>query len=170
MLIQNEDGKWQYYSINGNNIYISGQHKGGRKFNDIAVGSWNSPQEFFNSSYNVRNNKSKDNKAMNHFGFKEGYQISTTKEQDAIMREKFKEKSKDRYSPLGNNCATVVQRVMFDAGIPVATPKYETIHVPANFYLGEPEYNIVRPKIDPWPSSAFKTIMKVNPGGIYYHR
>lgn len=29
MLIQNEDGKWQYYSVNGNNVYLSGRHIGG---------------------------------------------------------------------------------------------------------------------------------------------
>ena len=39
MLIQNEEGKWQYYSVNGNNFYISGSHSGGRTFNDVAVGS-----------------------------------------------------------------------------------------------------------------------------------
>lgn len=59
MLIQNKDGKWQYYSVNGDNVYISGEHKGGRPFNDIAVGSWDSPQEFFNSPYNVRTDNSK---------------------------------------------------------------------------------------------------------------
>ena len=32
MLIQNEEGKWQYYSINGNNKYSSGSHTGGRAF------------------------------------------------------------------------------------------------------------------------------------------
>lgn len=53
MLIQNEEGKWQYYSVNGNNVYVSGKHSGGREFNDVAVGSWDSPQEFLDSSYNL---------------------------------------------------------------------------------------------------------------------
>lgn len=71
MLIQNEEGKWQYYSINDNNIVnpITKDHSGGRPFNDVAVGSWDSPEEFFHSSYNVRNKYSKDNTSMNHFGF-----------------------------------------------------------------------------------------------------
>ena len=69
MLIQNDDGKWQYYSINGNNVYISGEHKGGRTFNDIGVGNWNSPQEFLNSDYNRRTETSKDDKSKNNFGF-----------------------------------------------------------------------------------------------------
>ena len=129
MLIQNEEGKWQYYSVNGNNFYISGSHSGGRTFNDVAVGSWDSPQEFLHSSYNVRNENSKDDKSMNHFGFTEGYQIPTTPEQDAIMRNSFIKKAETRYTPLGNNCAITVQEVMFDADIPVATPKYKTIHI-----------------------------------------
>lgn len=170
MLIQNEEGKWQYYSVNGNNVYVSGEHKGGRDFNDIAVGSWDSPQDFLNSSYNVRTNQSKGDKSMNHFGFQEGFQISTTPEQDAIMRNSFIEKAETRYTPLGNNCATTVQEVMFEADIPVATPKYKTIHIPANIYLGEPEHDIVRPNINPWPRTAFKSIMESNPTGIYIHK
>lgn len=47
MLIQNEEGKWQYYSVNGDNMYFSGSHFGGRTFNDVAVGSWDSPHDFF---------------------------------------------------------------------------------------------------------------------------
>lgn len=56
MLIQNEEGKWQYYSVNGNNVVLPliKEHTGGREFNDVAVGSWDSPQEFLDSSYNVR--------------------------------------------------------------------------------------------------------------------
>lgn len=170
MLIQDDDGKWQYYSINGDNVYVSGEHIGGREFNDIAVGSWNSPDEFMHSTYNMRTDESKDDKSKNHFGYSEGYQISTTPKQDAMMRSSFIEKANTQYYPLGNNCATIIQSVMFDAGIPVATPTYETIHVPANKYLGEPEYNIVRPNFNPWPSSAFKSIMGLNPDGRYIHK
>lgn len=170
MLIQNEDGKWQYYSVNGNNVYVSGKHTGGREFNDIAVGSWDSPEDFFKSPYNVRDENSKDIKSKNHFGFKEGYQISTTPEQDAIMRDSFIERAKTRYTPLGNNCATIVESVMLDADIPVATPKYKTVHIPANKYYGEPEYNIVKPNISTWPSDAFKSIIKSNPGGIFIQK
>ena len=170
MLIQDEKGKWQYYSINGNNVYISGKHTGGRPFNDIAVGNWDSPDEFMHSSYNKCTDESKEDKSMNNYGFSEGYQISTTSEQDAIMRKSFIEKSKTTYRLLGNNCATTVQSVMFEAGIPVAKPKYKTIHIPANKSLGEPAYDIVRPNISPFPHTAFKSIMNSNPHGIYIHK
>lgn len=172
MLIQDENGKWQYYSVNGDNMVnpLTNNHSGGRPFNDVAVGSWDSPEEFLNSSYNVRNEGSKENPDMNHFGFSEGFQISTSPEQDEIMRNSFMEKSTTRYTPLGNNCATTVQSVLFQAGIPVAKPTYVKIHVPANKFLGEPEYNIVRPNINPWPRSAFKSIMQLNPQGTYIHK
>ena len=170
MLIQNNEGKWQYYSINGNNVYISGTHRGGRTFNDIGVGNWDSPQEFLNSNYNERTKFSKDDKSKNHFGFEEAYQISTTSEQDEIMRQQFEEKSKEPYAILGNNCATVVQKVMLEADIPVAEPKYEKIHVPANIYMGESSYDIIKFNINVIPSVAFKSIMNVNPGGKYYRK
>ena len=75
-------------------MYFLGSYSGGRTFNDVAVGSWDSPQDFFNSSYNIRNDKSKDDKSMNHFGFTEGYQIPTTPEQDATMRTSFSKTAK----------------------------------------------------------------------------
>lgn len=172
MLIQAQNGKWQYYSINGDNVInpLTKNHSGGRPFNDVAVGSWDYPEAFINSSYNVKNDVSKEDKSMNNYGFKEGYRISSTSEQDAIMRRSFINKSNSRYTPLGNNCATTVQSVMFDAGIPVAFPKYETIHIPANINTGEAAYNIIRPNFNPWPTSAFKSIMRLNPNGKYYHK
>lgn len=173
MLIQNEDGKWQYYSVNGDNFYISGSHSGGRKFNDVTVGSWDSPQEFLHSSYNVRNGDSKDNKTMNHFGFSEGYQIPTTPEQDAIMRNSFSKTAKSEYDLIDNNCATAVQKAMVDAGIPVSEPKivpsYPPMSTPfgivdvVNGYQMKCDFNIV-------PSLAFKSIMQWNPSGTYIQK
>ncbi len=170
MLIQNDDGKWQYYSINGNNVYVSGKHSGDREFNDVAVGSWDSPYDFFHSQYNSCTEDSKNDRSKNHYGFSEGYLIPTSKEQDTQMRDSFTKKAKTRYSPLGNNCVTIVQDVLFDAGIPVAEPTYEKIHIPANIFLGEPEQDIVRPNINPLPCPAFNSIMKVNPNGKYLHK
>jgi len=37
ILIQNNEGKWQYFSVNGDNVYVSGNHTGGREFDDIAI-------------------------------------------------------------------------------------------------------------------------------------
>ena len=173
MLIQTEDGKWQYYSVNGNNMYIFGNHTGGREFNDIAVGSWDSPQEFLDSSYNVRNKDSKDKKDMNHFGFSEGYLISTTPEQDTTMRNSFSKTAETEYNLFTNNCATAVQKAMVDAGIPVSEPTW----VPSSLPLSTP-FGIVEVSNGPKmqcefkvvPTFAFKSIIKFNPGGQLLHK
>lgn len=57
MLIQNDDDTWSYYSINGDNVYnSSGEHTGGRTFDDIGIGKWKNPHDFLNSEYNNRPN------------------------------------------------------------------------------------------------------------------
>ena len=174
MLIQDENGKWQYYSVNGNNMYSSGSHSGGRTFNDVAVGSWNSPQEFLNSSYNVRNENSKDNKSMNHFGFTEGYQIHTTQSQDATMRKSFSKTAKSEYDLFNNNCATAVQRAMLDALIPVSENSIVPTFIPMLTPFGIVDvcngYEINYDMMKVVPSSAFQSIMQWNPGGQYLQK
>ena len=175
MLIQNDEGKWQYYSINGDNVYSSGKHSGGRPFDDIAVGSWDSPIDFLESAYNINHGiEGKTDDTVNNYGFKEGYQIPSTKEQDAIMRDTFTEISKTSYNLLNNNCATGVQEVMLKAGLaisgesqPVYTPMTTTmglINVVTDFKIS------VTNQINTIPSTAFKAIMNVNPNGTYYHK
>lgn len=173
MLIQNEEGKWQYYSVNGADFYILGSHSGGRTFNDVAVGSWDSPQEFFHSSYNVRNKDSQDDKSMNHYGFSEGYYIPATREQDETMRNSFSKTAKTEYNLFNNNCATAVQKAMIDAGIPVSEPTKIPSYIPMltpfgivdvfNGYQMKYDINIV-------PSSAFQSIMHWNPTGKYLQK
>ena len=170
MLIQNEDGKWQYYSVNGNNVYVSGHHIGGRTFNDVAVGSWDTPQEFLNSTYNVRDDESKDDKSKNHFGYEIGYQISTSSEQDAVMRNSFSKIANTEYDITDNNCATAVQKTMIDAGIPVS-PFYsvEASYIPMATPFGLVDvYNGT--KINSWytftsPHSTILSIVLTNPNG-----
>ncbi len=164
MLIQNENEKWQYYSINGNNVInpITKGHSGGRPFNDVAVGSWDSPQEFLDSSYNVKNSGSKEDKTMNNFDFSEGFQISTTPEQDAIMRNSFTKIAETEYNLIFNNCAQAVQKVMIDAGIPVSEPKMVPSVIPMSTPFGLIDvFNGYKMKcdIDIVPSSAFKSII-----------
>lgn len=116
ILVQNENGKWQYYSINGNNVYVSGHFSGGRKFDDIGVGEWDSPEDFLNSDYNRKGNS--DDKAINSYGFSEAYVIETTPKQDEKIRTDFKNISEnEEYKVLSNNCATIVERVLDRAGI-----------------------------------------------------
>ena len=51
MLIQNNEGLWQYYSVNGDNVYASENHTGGRESDDLSKGFFSSPQEFMDSEY-----------------------------------------------------------------------------------------------------------------------
>lgn len=174
MLIQDDNGKWQYYLVNGNNVYISGEHTGGRPFNDVAVGSWDSPEQFFNSSYNV--NKGKEgmtDENINNYDFAEGYQITTTPEQDATMRNDFTKIANTKYNIFNNNCATAVQKVMIDAGIPVSKPTMEPVTIPMPTPGGLVDvFNGYQMKCDikMIPSSAFKSIMNWNPAGRYIHK
>lgn len=175
MLIQDVNGKWQYYSVNGNNVVnpLTKNHTGGRTFNDVAVGSWDSPEQFLNSPYNVRNEESKENPAMNHFGFSEGFQIPTTPEQDATMRDGFKKIANTEYNLFNNNCTTAVQKVMVDAGIPVSKPTMVPTTIPMSTPVGLVDVFIgykMKCDIKILPSSAFKSIMNWNPIGRYIHK
>lgn len=181
MLLQNEEGKWEYFSVNGDNVYLPVpislafppifviRHMGGRPFDDIAVGSWNSPEEFLNSTYNVKTKDGKEDKSENHYGFTEGYLIHTTPEQDAIMRDSFVKKSKTSYNLFFNNCATAVQQALLDAGIPISEPTRvpytQVVSTPFGLievYQGEKiDYDMYI-----IPSRAYKSIQLMNPDGV----
>ena len=48
-MIQNTEGGWEYYSINGDNKYLDGVHTGGRPFNELGENVFESPQAFLDS-------------------------------------------------------------------------------------------------------------------------
>ena len=56
-MIQNKENKWEYYSVNGDNVYVSGKHSGGRTFDDLGEHKFNSPQQFLESKYNREGDK-----------------------------------------------------------------------------------------------------------------
>ena len=156
MLIQNSAGKWQYYSINGDNVYISGRFKGGRTSDDLGSMEFNNPQEFLESHYNSIG----DSHEVNGYGYAEGYVIPTTVKQDKLMSNTFKDISiTEEYNLLTNNCTTIVQRTMDAAGLKTTSP----IWLP----LGK---TIIKVPKNPDPSSSFKMLMNNNPNGMYIHR
>ncbi|MBQ1683822.1 MAG: hypothetical protein II475_00945 [Bacteroidales bacterium] len=57
MLIQHSNGKWGYYSYNGDKVYAStdGKH-GGKNYHDLGEKTFDSPQDFLNSTYNSEGN------------------------------------------------------------------------------------------------------------------
>ena len=159
LLIQNKEGKWQYFSVNGNNVYVSGSFSGGRKFNDIAVGEFNSPQEFLQSSYNSKGDS--DDKNINKYGFQEAYILPTDESQDNTIKESFIDISKEEYrlSPSNpNQCATAVQKSLNRAGIETTTLTF----IKDGFSTGAGYFTKSNPYL---PSSAFNAIINSNPNG-----
>lgn len=118
-----------------------------------------------NSTYNQKGDK--DDKSINSYGFKEGYIIPTTKEQDKIIKETFISISKNEdyslnpYNP--NHCGTTVQRSLNKAGIQTST----SIEIPANHWSGR----TITLKTNPYfPSKAYKAIIRNNPSGTSIQR
>ena len=155
LLIQNESGFWQYYSVNGNNVYLSGSFTGGRNYNDIGVGNFKSPQDFLNSEYNQK--KEEDDPSTANYNYEKAYIIPTNKEQDSAIRNEFKRiASEEEYSLnifAPNHCGTAVQKSLKAGGINVDEKR--TTLSGASFYY-------VRPYL---PSAAYKSIMSNNPRG-----
>jgi len=167
MLIQNDKGKWQYYSVNGDNVYIPGTDifMGGRKSDDIAVGLFDSPQQFLNSKYNHEGNE--DDKSINAYGFTQAFVLPTTSEQDNAIRKTFTDISQNeeyRLNPFTpNHCGTTVQRSLNSANVRTTVDTY----IPVGMY-GTSGMTI---KTNPYlPSNAFNAIMKNNPNGQLIRR
>ena len=169
MLIQNDNGRWGYYSVNGDNVYFSGNFMGGRKFDDLGEHEFDSPRDFFENSYNSKGEG--DDLSVNSYGYAEGYVIPTTQEQDAMMRETFIGISQNEdYSVLGNNCVTTVQRTMESVDLPTYEIKMTTYKI-SNRQFGESSYNVtVRNSRPLLPLIAFRAIMRSNPQGNYIRR
>ena len=168
-LVQHEDEQFYYYSINGVNQYypIIG-FVGGRKFDDIGVGPFNSPEAFFQSYYNRAGDK--DDVSSNYYGFSEGYRIPTSREQDKSFSDCFERiASEEEYRLLWNNCATTVHRSLEAAGVEGGVYEYSphpmignprgTTNYEDAMYL--PYFNYIFPK------DAFQSIMRANKNGIY---
>lgn len=58
---QNKKGKWEYYSINGNNVYVSRDFYGGRLENDIAIAGFDNVISFLQGPFNTTRQKSLTN-------------------------------------------------------------------------------------------------------------
>ena len=163
MLIQNENNKWSYYSVNGNNKYFSGKFTGGRKKNDISVGEFDSPEQFLNSAYNSEGDSNNPN--INSYGFSEGFVIPSTPEQDKIMSEAFKEESTKEYNLITTNCATAVINTLNKGGISTKIEIQTPLPPGANVTMGKiiKGNSIV-------PSAAYEEIKYLNRNGYEIKR
>ena len=168
-LIEHEDEKFYYYSINGINKYLPiFGFVGGRPFNDIAVGPFSSPEAFMQSDYNSHGEKTDE--TSNYYGFSNAYRIPTSTAQDKIMAKTFKDIAENEsYQLLWNNCATTVSRAMMAAGLnsgllPSKDNPLQCVNYFANMqhpmlFLFNNYMNYI------FPLSVYNSIMQANPNG-----
>ena len=162
MLIQNDEGRWQYFSFNGDKIYESTGGKAGGPFDNRGELSWSSPQEFLDSDYNQKtSNEDVENRKVNGYGYKEGYLIPTTSEQDEIVRNTFLETVDQGYSLANNQCSMAVQKALNGARIGTTDTGYY-------YPIGSVGMNKgIRTTFNPYlPTQAFRAIIHNNRNGI----
>ena len=172
LLIQNEDKTWSYYSVNGAGSYSFGSFKGGKHFNDVEIGNWNSPQEFLDSDYNQQlpGRTGDSSKEYSDFNYDQGYIIKTTQSQDKSIKEKFKEISARKYNLLLENCATAVKESLETANI---STQSDIDNILINSIFGTPSimksilYNYSEKRI---PGTVFYNIKFSNPNGKHIHK
>ena len=170
LLVSTDDGKWLYYSVNGNNLTVSGNFSGGKHFNEVGVdGEWSSPQDFLDSEFNTEPAEGgEDNPNYANYNYTEAYQIKTTPEQDKIIAETFADIANEEYGLFSNNCAHAVQRSLQEAGV----LPYETT-VTRYFNPGNLGYTISFKTNDNTflkPSAAFSVIKSNIPSGKSYFK
>ena len=160
MLIQNEKGSWQYYSINGKNQqYPVLGFMGGRHFDDIQVGDFASVLEFLHSDYNTkgdtREQKLSDD-SIAGYDFVEAFVIPTSMEQDKKASDEFiRIGSNEEYHLLlpSNHCSTTVERSLLAAGIDVRRTRYyqddsgRSIRVKVNHILPTNAYKAIKQQV-----------------------
>lgn len=163
LLIQDESGKWNYYSFNGTTVYDATDGiVGGRPFDDIEVGPFDSPESFINSPYNTeaKNQEEKEDRSINAYGYPEGYVIPTTQDQDRTIEKEYNDAVNEGYSLQDNHCSAVVQKALSKVGIDV-----KATYVPATPWGG----GAIR--ITPYlPSKAFSAIKSNNPQGYSVYK
>ncbi len=168
LLIQNGDGQWEYFSMNGDWVYEDTKGlAGGKPYHDMGEKTFNSPHEFLESSYNALGNKEQvANNEVNNYGFKETYILPTTPEQDKKIKETFKQSVSEGYNFLSNQCSQVVQKSLNAAGITTTEVTEKTV---INRQTGTIHiYPVIR---NPYfPNNAFRSIIKNNPKGNYIKR
>ena len=171
MLIQNDEGKWSYYSFNGTKIFSSTSGLlGGAPHNNLGERSFDSPNDFLNSIYNSDGTKEdiKQDK-INGYGYTEGYILPTTPEEDGKIKENFVKAVNEGYNLLTNQCANGVQKALNSVGIKTTTINNFNHSTSSGAVFPMSPHD--RVEVNPYlPSLAFKAIRDNNPRGIYLKR
>lgn len=79
ILIQDEEGMWRYYSMNGDWVYsLTLGSLGGKGYHDRGETSFANPQQFLDSSYNNKGNAdTRASNQVNGYNLTEAYEIKT---------------------------------------------------------------------------------------------
>ncbi len=167
LLISQDNKKWYYYSINGDNVYSSGSgtsshssqksgdssFSGGDKTNDVHIGPFCSVSSFLNSDYN---------REHNGYNYDKAFVIKTTSKEAKKAEETFTDISKTNYSlnPFSPNlCGTAVMKSLELNGIETKSNESYTIDPMTNIYGTR--------KTNPYlPSLLYNNIVSQNKG--YY--
>lgn len=161
LLIQDENNKWRYYSVNGDNVYFPGclfssstknnsinqlgSFSGGKETDDLGDTLYNSIDEFLNSESNESD-----------YAYDVAYKINTKNNQDKIIYNAFRKISESSYDITSNNCATAVAKSLNKAGIITYMGNNNPIWtIKLNSYI---------------PSRLFNDIVKHNSNGKYIYK
>ncbi len=174
LLVSGPDGKYHFFSINGNNIYLSarfvsgGWYAGNRRYNDIGERSWDTPLDFLRSSFNANGRTSNPEVTACHYTV--GYAIPTTAEQNEIISQTFTHLATSAYNLLNNNCATACIKTMAAAGLPVEAPE----DAPEPPGMPEPDgfqsvfiFLSEMTGLYDFPYLTFRRLVTANPGGTF---
>ena len=158
LLIQKDDGKWAYYSMNGNNVYkLTSGVFGGKNYHDLGTKTFDSPMAFLNSFYNQEGKNKRDiqDDKVNNYGYEEAYVIPTTRNQDKNIRERFLQETSQSYNLVKRQCAQVVQRALEAGGIKTTNLEY--------LYFDDSTHTEAVPYM---PRTTFRAIIDNNSQGI----
>lgn len=152
--------------MNGTNVYDKTYGlAGGKPYHDLGEKSFDSPQDFLNSSYNRTANNEKEilDNTVNNYGYKEAYILPTNSTQDNIIETEFRKNAKNGYSLINNQCAQVVQKSLKAAGINTEEEVFR-------FYDSMISIGQMVKEAPYMPSSTFRTIRHNNPNGKYIQK
>ena len=162
LLIQNDNGKWAYYSMNGYNIYnLTKGTAGGKGYHDLGSKTVDSPIAFLNSSYNQEGKNKRDiqDDKVNNYGYEEAFVIPTAQKQDKKIREKFLNETHQSYNLVNRQCAQVVQKALNAGEINKTISEF--------LYFDDFTPTETTPYM---PTSTFRAIRENNPNGIYMRK
>lgn len=122
MLIQKENGKWGYYSVNGDNVFVSGKFLGGKIKDDTGKSIFESVQSFLDSDFNTKDkNPDADPDESAGYYYSEAVILNKDTDDNKAVEEFMKESNRpysiNPFNP--HQCANAVQNAIGGGGIAI---------------------------------------------------